>query len=112
MSRRLKTSARSDREILVRRDRQRAQPRMTRAGRDYMIYHLPPDAERGGDWRNWWKYGHAGTWPNGVPIAAEGDAYYTERQARGAHRQSKVHGRRKERRQLNRAAMRIAQEET
>jgi hypothetical protein len=112
MSQRIKTDARSDREILVRRDRQRAQPRMTRASRGNMTFQLPPDADRSGNWRNWWTFGGAGAWPDGSPIAAEGNDYYRERQLRGAHRRSKVLGRRKERRQLNRAVMREVHEET
>jgi hypothetical protein len=59
----------------------------------------PPDANRSGNWKGWWRAGCGSV--NGVPVCPPGHAYYTERYTRKAHARSKVLGRRRQRRELN-----------
>lgn len=93
----LKTRARSEREIRVRRDKRKATPRMTRDRNFFAL--VPPDANPTGNWRAWWKFGCGSI--NGKPVCPPGHDYYIQRYNRGAKARSKVLGRRRDRRRNN-----------
>lgn len=97
----IKIRAKSERTIKVRRDKRRAASQMTK---DRDFYSSPVTAkEPTGNWKKWWRAGCGEA--EGKPTCEPGHAYIIERYHRAAHAQSKVMGRRIQRRRNNRLAL-------